>query len=357
MDPAVPDGSLFTSWNDYGVRQTALFADGSYKFTEQWKLSVGARYYDYASHQDEYSWGYDGPNPTPPANSKITTAKNSGVNPRVNLSYEPGPDLTLYSTVSKGFRPGGANQILPPPTSPPFCQPGALSFGPDSVWNYELGEKARFFDSWLTVNSDVYYIKWNDIQQVLTLPCGYQFYSNAGNGRSFGPELEINAKLSEDWTAALSGAWTDAKLTNPNASYTSFLENVATFPDGVTHPCTAGYKCTVPIMNVVKDTASLSLNYAQHRGQLSGHCARRLFVRGLILRRGVLLRIQAAVLQSRQRARGSRAGRLDGRPVLRQSDQQGRVDYRQQHELPVQHSAGGALFDQPAAHCRCAGQL
>ena len=261
VDPAVPDGSLFTSWNDYGVRQTALFADGSYKFAEQWKLSVGARYYDYASHQDEFSWGYDGPNNTPPAQSKITTAKSSGVNPRVNLSYEPGPDLTVYSTVSKGFRPGGANQILPPPNEPPHCQNGALSFGPDSVWNYELGEKARFFDSWLTVNSDVYYIKWNDIQQVITLPCGYQYYNNAGNGRSFGPELEINAKLSEDWTAALSAAYTDAKLTNPNASYTSFLENVATFPNGVTHPCTAGYQCTVPIMNVVKDTASLSLAY------------------------------------------------------------------------------------------------
>ncbi len=116
-DADVPDGSYFISWNDYGVRQTALFADGSYKFNDQWKLAAGVRYYDYESHQDEYSWGYDGPNATPPANSKITTAKNSGANPRVNLSYTPNTDLTLYSTVSKGFRPGGANQILPPPTS------------------------------------------------------------------------------------------------------------------------------------------------------------------------------------------------------------------------------------------------
>jgi iron complex outermembrane receptor protein len=261
--PTIPDGSYFTSWNDYGVRQTALFADVSYKFNDQWKLAAGARYYDYASHQDEYSWGYDGPNPTPPANSKITTAKNSGGNPRVNLSYTPNPDLTVYSTISKGFRPGGANQILPPPTSPPFCQQGALSFGPDAAWNYEIGEKARLFDNWLTINSDVYYIKWTGIQQVLTLPCGYQFYDNAGNGRTFGPELEINAKLSNEWSASLSGAYTDAKITSPNALYTSFLTNVATFPDGVTHPCpTAGGGCTAPIMNVVKDTASLSVVYA-----------------------------------------------------------------------------------------------
>jgi iron complex outermembrane recepter protein len=261
--PAVPDGSYFTSWNDYGVRQTALFGDGSYKFTDHWKLAAGVRWYDYKSHQDEYSWGYDGPNLTPPANAQITHAADRGFNPRVNLSYTPTPDLTAYATVSKGFRPGGANQILPPPNEPPFCQPGALQFGPDAAWNYEIGEKAKMFDNWLTINSDVYYIKWTGIQQVLTLPCGYQFYNNAGDGRSFGPELEINAKLSSELTASFSGAWTDAKITHPNSSYTSFLENVASFPDGVTRPCpTAGGGCTAPIMNVPKDTASLSLTYA-----------------------------------------------------------------------------------------------
>jgi len=261
--PAVPDGSYFISWNAYGVRQSALFADGSYKFTDQWKLSAGVRWYNYKSHQDEYSWGYDGPNPTPPANAQITHASDRGYNPRINLSYTPTPDLTAYTTVSKGFRPGGANQILPPPTSPPFCQAGALQFGPDAAWNYEIGEKAKLFDNWLTINSDIYYIKWTGVQQVITLPCGYQYYNNAGDGRSFGPELEINAKLSSEWSASFSGAWTDAKITHPNASYTSFLTNVASFPDGVTHPCpTSGGGCTAPIMNVAKDTASLSLTYA-----------------------------------------------------------------------------------------------
>jgi iron complex outermembrane recepter protein len=260
--PAVPDGSYFISWNDYGVRQTALFADGSYKLTDQWKLSAGVRWYKYKSHQDEFSWGYDGPNATPPPQSQITKASDKGFNPRVNLSYAPTADLTTYATVSKGFRPGGANQILPPPTSPPFCTAGALQFGPDAAWSYELGEKAKLFDNWLTINSDVYYIKWTGIQQVLTLPCGYQFYNNAGDGRAFGPELEINAKLSSEWTASFSGAWTDSKITKPNAAYASFLANVAFEPDGVTRPCATVAGCTAPIMNVVKDTASLSVTYS-----------------------------------------------------------------------------------------------
>ncbi len=144
---------------------------------------------------------------------------------------------------------------------------GALKFGPDAAWNYEIGEKAKMFDNWLTINSDVYYIKWTGIQQVITLPCGYQYYNNAGDGRSFGPELEINAKLTNELTASFSGAYTDAKITHPNAAYVNFLSStnpvLASFPDGTTRPCpTAGGGCTAPIMNVNKDTASLSLLYS-----------------------------------------------------------------------------------------------
>jgi iron complex outermembrane recepter protein len=257
-----PDGSYFTSYNPYMVKQTAVFADGSYKITDQWKLAAGVRWYTYKSQQDEFSWGVDAPYASPAvAPTLVTKASDRGFNPRVNLSYEPTKDLNLYATVSKGFRPGGANQILD--TAPPVnCQAGSLTFGPDSAWNYEIGEKAKAFDNWLTINSDLYYIKWTGVQQVITLPCGYQYYNNAGDGRAFGPELEINAKLSDAWTVSFSGAYTDSKLTNPNASYTSFLTTVALRPDGVTAPCASASNCSVPIMNVVKDTASLTLTYS-----------------------------------------------------------------------------------------------
>jgi outer membrane receptor protein involved in Fe transport len=261
LNTFVPNGVFFDSFNPYVVKQAALFADGSYKITSALKLSAGLRWYNYKSQQDELSWGYDGPNVSQPAYPQTTRASDRGFNPRVNLSYEPNKDLMLYGTASKGFRPGGANQILPPPNLPPFCQNGALSFGPDTVWNFELGEKARLFDNWLTINGDIYYIKWKGIQQVITLPCGYQYYNNAGDARSFGPELEINARLSTNWSVSLSGAYTDAKITSPNASYASYLTGVALLPDGVTHPCGTSAGCTAPVMNVVKDTASASLVY------------------------------------------------------------------------------------------------
>jgi outer membrane receptor protein involved in Fe transport len=94
------------------------------------------------------------------------------------------------------------------------------------------------------------------VQQVITLPCGYQYYNNAGDGRSFGPELEINAKLIDNWTLSVSGSYTDSKITSPNASFQSYLSTVAFAPDGVTRPCPVTGSCTVPILNVAKDNAA-----------------------------------------------------------------------------------------------------
>ena len=151
---------------------------------------------------------------------------------------------------------------VPPPQDFPHCTAGAQpSFGPDSVWNYEVGEKAKLFDNWLTINSDFYYIKWSGIQQTLLLACGYEYEANAGNGRSFGPELEINAKLSEDWLVSASGAYTDAKVTDPNAAFLTFLTTVAERPNGTPY-CATTRGCTAPILNVPKDTASLAVVYS-----------------------------------------------------------------------------------------------
>jgi iron complex outermembrane receptor protein len=259
--PGNPTGIIFQSNNPYRIDQYALFADGSFKITDTLKFSSGVRWYRYQSSQYEQEWGYDAAVPAPVAPTR-TTASESGYNPRFNLSYAPTTDLTTYLSASKGFRPGGANQIVPPPAVPPHCAAGAqTSFGPDSVWNYEVGEKAKFFDNWLSINSDFYYIKWSNIQQTVLQLCGYEYESNAGNGRSFGPEIEVNAKLSDAWFVSASGAYTDARLTQPNANYlATFLTTSALHPDGTPY-CASTAGCTAPIMNVPKETASLAVTY------------------------------------------------------------------------------------------------
>jgi len=261
----IPDGSYFTSNNPYRVKQYAIFADGSYAITSHWKFAAGLRWYKYDSQQHEQSWGWDAPAATPPEPT-LTQAHDNGYNPRFNLSYQPTKNLNLYATAAKGFRPGGANQIIPPPNLPPFCTPGTLAFQPDSVWNYEIGEKARLADNRVTINGALYYIDWHGVQQVFTLTCGYQYYNNAGDGRSYGPEIEIEAKLTNELLLSLSGSYTDAKVTKPTAAYQQYLSQQVTGPDGVTHPCPVSGSCVVPIMNVAKETANIALTYTRPFG-------------------------------------------------------------------------------------------
>ena len=101
--------------------------------------------------------------------------------PKINLSYEPTPDLTLYGTLAKGSRPGGVNLPIPlhrraamnpylllrPGSGPCYVTSSRRTIAPDAIWSFEMGEKARFADRRFTVNADVFYVKWTDIQQVL----------------------------------------------------------------------------------------------------------------------------------------------------------------------------------------------
>jgi iron complex outermembrane receptor protein len=249
-------GLLGSANNPYRVQQFALFADGSYKFTDTLTFSTGLRWFRYLSQQQQQEAGdFINGSETPPAPT-TTKASDNGYNPRFNLSYSPNANLTTYVSATKGFRPGGANQYVPPPNVPPFCAAGApIAFGPDNVWDFEVGEKARPFENWLTINGDFYYIKWNDVQETLLLACGSQYNANAGSGRSFGPEIEINAKLSAEWLLSLSASYTDAKITSPSAQ---FIGNVV----GSVSSCQTASNCTIPVLNVPKDAASIALAYS-----------------------------------------------------------------------------------------------
>ncbi len=251
------NGVIYSGDQYYRVRQTAGFVDGSYNFTDQWKFSTGVRYYHYSSTTNVYGVGAFAP--TPDGSTFVDSVSSSGFNPRFNLSYSPNGDLNTYISASKGYRPGG-------PSYGPFPQLNCGGGTPppyksDSIWDYEIGEKAKLFDNWLTINSDIYYIKWSNVQETVAVPCGYTFEANAGDGRSYGPELEVNAKLSTNWSLAASASYTNAQINHPSST---FIAAVLTNPVvGGIQGCETASHCVLPILNVPKDAASLSLIYTQ----------------------------------------------------------------------------------------------
>jgi iron complex outermembrane recepter protein len=90
------------------------------------------------------------------------------------------------------------------------------SYNPDSVWSYEVGEKARLDDGGVTINTAIYYIRWNDVQQLVPLACGYFFTVNAGEARSYGTEIEAHANLNSEWSTDVAGGYTNAAINDPD---------------------------------------------------------------------------------------------------------------------------------------------
>jgi outer membrane receptor protein involved in Fe transport len=247
---ANPDGWLYNADNPFHVSQYSMFGEGTYAITDTLKATVGLRWFKYSTNATIFENGIE----TATANATPTTAvvstSASGFNPKATLAYAPVEDLNIYATAAKGFRPGGINLPVPlvgPTSCLPSLQVNGLTsapveYGPDSVWNYELGEKARLKDGRLTVNADVYYIRWTGIQQAIPLPsCGYTYTNNAGVARSYGPELEISAKLTRDLTLTVNGAHTSATIVQTYAN--------------------TGLPSGTPILNIPRYTESTSLTY------------------------------------------------------------------------------------------------
>ena len=141
------------------------------------------------------------------SNPLFGLAQNSGVSPKFDLAYIPDDNTTVYGTISRGFRPGGPNSPIP---VPPCAAAAPSQFGPDSVWNYELGEKLRFLDSRISVNGAVYYEDWTNVQQQVAPTCGFKFTTNAGKATVYGAELEVAAVLMPGLVLSQNVAYTHA---------------------------------------------------------------------------------------------------------------------------------------------------
>ena len=225
---ANPNGILYNVNNPNTLKQEAVFGQATYKLATDLALTGGLRFYRFDIDGTSSAIGAGTATGNGTATLGSESGSGSGILPKVDLSYTPTSDLTVYGTVAKGARPGGVNDPIPLSTaSYYYCGPGSgpkyltsqqSYYGPDGIWSYEIGEKARFADRRVTLNADVYYVQWNNIQELFNLTCGYNFSANAGKAKSYGPEVEFSTKVTEGLTFNASGAYTQAFISDPSAS-------------------------------------------------------------------------------------------------------------------------------------------
>ena len=190
--------------NEDQSKAYAVFGELSRKFYhDQLEWTVGGRYY-----HDEESTTDLAPPPGVPVDQ--FTASFNAATPRVVLSWFPNPSVTAYVSYSQGFRSGFGQQpvILE-------AAPGFPSVRPDKINNYEIGSKGALWDGRLSFDAAAYYVKWNDVQQSLTvLYQGSTFgaFVNAGSASGLGAEFAVTARLMDGLDVSVNSSWNNLKI-------------------------------------------------------------------------------------------------------------------------------------------------
>jgi outer membrane receptor protein involved in Fe transport len=189
----------YNLFDDIGAvdKQYAAFASVDYKPTSSLTATLGARV---SRNEFEFDETRDGPTNSGVRTFNTAEQKNTSVTPKAGVSYRLDTDNMLYGSISKGFRPGGAQA----PVDPNFCAVDLATLGlaasprdydSDSLWSYEVGSKNSLLGGALSLDANLYYVKWKNIQQSIRLPtCSFAFISNLGEASGKGVDVSLVGK-------------------------------------------------------------------------------------------------------------------------------------------------------------------
>lgn len=234
-------------------RETALFANGTYKFTDRFKIGAGIRYakndQDFSQNNLTGALVVVGEEP----GSSSETVTTWSLTPQFQLSK----DTLLYAKVATGYQPGGPNVAFPGLPS---------KVDASTLTSYELGLKGLFADRSLQVDLAAFYIDWKDIQ----VPTSFQGKSglvNGGTAVSQGVELATVYRPSASLQLGFNAAYTQAELSE---DYTTILIPVTAPPDPVFLQLTTGLDGD-RLPYVPKFSASLTADYFFPLGRWEGN--------------------------------------------------------------------------------------
>jgi iron complex outermembrane receptor protein len=215
-DNGAPPDTPFFSDLHYSFKQSALFGEATYRFTDRWAVTGGARWFKFSEDKTVYFGGLFSNHPATPTPIAGST-DSTGVAPRLILSYDATQDIKINLQASRGFRLGGIND----PINVPIC--GAADFATykgvpvkwndEWAWNYELGTKMQFLDRRVTLNVAAFYTDIKNLQAGVDAGgCSSRLIVNVP-ATSKGIEAELFARPNQNWDFGVSATYADAKLT------------------------------------------------------------------------------------------------------------------------------------------------
>lgn len=178
--------------------ETAVFANGSYKFNDWFKLGAGVRF---SRNEQEFSQIVtDGI--LLPIGMNTNTSSEDVFTWSVTPQFQLNEDVMLYAKAATGYQPGGPNVLAP--GLPPVVDSSMLT-------SYEIGMKSAFADNRVVLDMTAYQIDWEDIQ-VASLVNGISGLVNGGEATSRGIEASALFRPVDGLTLGLNAAYNDAKI-------------------------------------------------------------------------------------------------------------------------------------------------
>ncbi len=212
-DPVFQSLGLETFQNfsqDSSGYSLGAFGEVNYDFTENTRLTVGARY-SYEKKDYEVTHGVTGGTFLIPGGGgasfthifiddpsqvidEETDETWDSVTGKVSLTHNFLVDALVYFTVANGFKAGGFNP------EPANAEAAVQSYDEETLVSMELGVKAELLDRRLRLNAAIFDSSYDDIQTEGFLPSGAIVVENAGEASIQGLELEFTWLVLENLT-------------------------------------------------------------------------------------------------------------------------------------------------------------
>lgn len=199
----VPTDTVTLYTGNIDTRSWAVFADATWRPTDQLSIIGGVRY----TQDEKRIDGFIRPTnfTTGVRTSTLYAGRTSYENTsyRLKVQYSPTEDIMLFLGYGTGFRAGGYNPFA---LQPPYA--------PERISSWEGGVKADLFERRLSLSLTGYHNIYENLQLRAGVPTGGAIITNAAEAEINGVEFEATARPTD--TLRLSGniAWTDAAFTS-----------------------------------------------------------------------------------------------------------------------------------------------
>jgi len=175
-------GSIYSRRDE--LTEGAFYGEVAYDLTPRLTATVGGRWF--VTRVDTRAGDFDlAAEPLAPVHRRLT---DTGIAPKVRVSFAAAADILIYAQIQEGYRAGGFNV----PAAAGGAQVEFLSaqFRPDHLWNYELGAGLPLFDHALTLRGAIFHAEWGALQTDQRLASGLPMTVNVGDGSNTGVEAE-----------------------------------------------------------------------------------------------------------------------------------------------------------------------